>query len=325
LAAVITLVALRLCVGWHFYKEGVKHQQDPSFSSAGFLAGAVGPWADYYHDLAGADLHRWDELMARPLEDEPQTATSEADKKGDEKEESAVPADAPYAAWAEQTIDDWDARLHAYLDNFQLQEEQRDAAAAAFEKRKDQLLEYLDAERDALVDYRHEISRLEKMENAATATEVPYQQERIAAKRREVAQMAAPWKAEVRGIEDDLATDLHRALALDESQQREARGLFQEDRLAKIDKAATYLTLGVGACLMLGFFTRVASVAGAAFLLAVISTQPPWVAGAAPVYYQAVELVALLVLAAVGAGRWGGLDFFTYSLFRGCCSAKGSE
>lgn len=324
MAAVVTLVALRLCVGWHFYKEGVKHQQDPSFSSAGFLAGAVGPASDFYHELAGADLHRWDELMAQPLSDEPEAAEAEADKK-DEKEESDVPADAPYAAWAEQTIADWDARLHTYLDNFQLKEEQREAAAEAFEARKEQLLEYLDAERDDIADYRHEITRLDAMKTSAIASEVPFQQERIAAKRREVAQMAAPWKAEVRSIEDGLATDLHRALALDESQQREARSLFQEDRLADIDKAATYLTLGVGACLLLGFFTRLASLAGAAFLLAVISTQPPWVAGAAPVYYQAVELVALLVLAAVGAGRWGGLDFFTYSLFRRCCGAKGSE
>jgi uncharacterized membrane protein YphA (DoxX/SURF4 family) len=45
--------------------------------------------------------------------------------------------------------------------------------------------------------------------------------------------------------------------------------------------AVTVLTIGVGICLLAGFFTRLAAVAGALFLLSVIASQPPWVTGAA--------------------------------------------
>jgi uncharacterized membrane protein YphA (DoxX/SURF4 family) len=75
------------------------------------------------------------------------------------------------------------------------------------------------------------------------------------------------------------------------------------------------LTIGVGSCLLLGFFTRLASLAGALFLSAVIASQPPWVPGAESTIYQTVEFAGLLVLAGTGAGRWLGLDYFSYALF----------
>jgi hypothetical protein len=50
-------------------------------------------------------------------------------------------------------------------------------------------------------------------------------------------------------------------------------------------------------------------------LLGVILSQPPWLAESAPTMEQVIEFSALLVLAGTGAGRWAGLDFFTYSLF----------
>ena len=75
------------------------------------------------------------------------------------------------------------------------------------------------------------------------------------------------------------------------------------------------LTLGVGLCLLLGLFTRTAAIAGAVFLLSVIATQPPWIATAEPTINQTVELAGLLVLAGTGAGRWLGLDFFSWALF----------
>ena len=75
------------------------------------------------------------------------------------------------------------------------------------------------------------------------------------------------------------------------------------------------MTVTVGICLLVGSLTRLAALAGALFLLSVIASQPPWVTGAAPTYYQMVELAGLLVLAGTGAGRWAGLDYFGYLLF----------
>jgi uncharacterized membrane protein YphA (DoxX/SURF4 family) len=68
---------------------------------------------------------------------------------------------------------------------------------------------------------------------------------------------------------------------------------------------------------MLGLFTRVAAVVGALFLLSVMASQPPWVAGANAMffYYQLVEFAALIYLAAIGAGQWAGLDFIIQGLW----------
>ena len=66
----------------------------------------------------------------------------------------------------------------------------------------------------------------------------------------------------------------------------------------------------VGACLILGLFTRPAAILGALFLASVCASQWPLSPGAAPIYNQAVEMLALLALAAIGAGRYLGLDYF---------------
>jgi uncharacterized membrane protein YphA (DoxX/SURF4 family) len=83
-----------------------------------------------------------------------------------------------------------------------------------------------------------------------------------------------------------------------------------------LNVGVTILTITVGACLLLGIFTWLASLAGALFLLAVIATQPPWIPDAVATYNQIVEFAALLVLAGTGAGRWFGLDWITYALFQ---------
>jgi uncharacterized membrane protein YphA (DoxX/SURF4 family) len=65
----------------------------------------------------------------------------------------------------------------------------------------------------------------------------------------------------------------------------------------------------------LGFFTRLASIAGAIFLLGVILSQPFWLSDSIQTMPQITEFVGLLVLAGTGAGRWLGLDYFTYRMF----------
>jgi uncharacterized membrane protein YphA (DoxX/SURF4 family) len=75
-------------------------------------------------------------------------------------------------------------------------------------------------------------------------------------------------------------------------------------------------------CLIVGLFTRLACVLGAAFLVSVVLTQPFWVTEATPTFNQWVEMLALLTLATTHVGKWGGLDFFISALFGGCCGCK---
>jgi uncharacterized membrane protein YphA (DoxX/SURF4 family) len=81
-----------------------------------------------------------------------------------------------------------------------------------------------------------------------------------------------------------------------------------------------WFDLIVGSLLILGLFSRLASLAGAGFLLSVLATQPPWVpdvvtSGPGSVYLYVIEFAALLVIFATCAGRNFGVDYFIHAIF----------
>ncbi len=51
--AMIALTLLRVAIGWHFLYEGVSKLTAPSWSAAGYLKQARGPFADFFRGLAG--------------------------------------------------------------------------------------------------------------------------------------------------------------------------------------------------------------------------------------------------------------------------------
>jgi thiosulfate dehydrogenase [quinone] large subunit len=91
----------------------------------------------------------------------------------------------------------------------------------------------------------------------------------------------------------------------------------QPDQLANANVATMWLLTIVGACLILGLFTRLASLLALAFLLTVYFAAPPWIG-----YFYAiptegsylivnktlVEAAALVVVMLTGSGRFAGLD-----------------
>jgi uncharacterized membrane protein YphA (DoxX/SURF4 family) len=134
--------------------------------------------------------------------------------------------------------------------------------------------------------------------------------------------MVRPWVNQVAEFERNYLTDLRhiftseqQAEAKTQAAMESALASAESKRIGWVNLGATVLTLGVGICLLAGLFTRTAAIVGALFLLSVILSQPPWVPDAQSTIYQTVELVALLVLAATAAGRWLGLDYFTYAVF----------
>ena len=97
---------------------------------------------------------------------------------------------------------------------------------------------------------------------------------------------------------------------------------YVQTRMQAMDYAVMFGLSAIGLCLILGFCTRLACLGGAAFLVNVVLTTWP-VPGVYPeipsmvghfmfVSKDVVELLALLVLALVPAGRWGGLDYFIW-------------
>ena len=48
----ITIVVLRVVIGWHFLYEGIAKLTKPGWSAAGFLLQSRGPFADLFHWMA---------------------------------------------------------------------------------------------------------------------------------------------------------------------------------------------------------------------------------------------------------------------------------
>jgi thiosulfate dehydrogenase (quinone) large subunit len=97
------------------------------------------------------------------------------------------------------------------------------------------------------------------------------------------------------------------------------------DLLANADLITMWGLTIVGACLMLGLFTRFASLIGIGFLLMFYLAAPPWIG-----YFYAipsegsylivnknlVEVAALAVIMLTGSGHFAGLDRIVHGLIR---------
>jgi uncharacterized membrane protein YphA (DoxX/SURF4 family) len=343
---ILALVALRLAAGWHFFSEGSeKLAFDPedgeyrvTFSAEPFLIEAKGPLAETMQDFAPSG-HEWRGRLAEPQEWVPLSEEERIRREEwmydynqrraqAQREKTVVPIEipdfSPYAAWARKVIEDWQATLDSFLQTPNLSDEQREQAVEVFALRHQQLVDYLEAQSETIAEYRHELWRLENLKESPMTGEVPFHDQRIAMKTSETVAQPRSWLVQVYQIEQNFENELRGLLTADQRADKASQESLHEAfidrgeaRLGWVNWAVTCLTVGVGVCLLLGFFTRLASLAGMSFLLAVMASQPPWVAGAQTEYfhYQLVELAALAVLFVVGAGRWFGLDFFTYALW----------
>ncbi len=305
------LVVLRLSIGWHFFQEGATKQRGPeAFSSAGFLRQAKGPLAERFHRVAD-DCHQWPRWLAQPrAETRPPADSTSAD----------LP-DLPYAAWAKQIQQDWRGQLTRTIAAGPLDGEQQARAAEVFGLHLEQLQGFLEENAADIASYRHELFRLAEWKSEPTTGQLPYHDQRIAQKRAELQARPAPWIAAVKEMDRQYEADLWALLQAGQKQAAESV-FYPTTILDTVNKVVPYWDLAVGACLIVGLFTRLAALAGSLLLAGVIATQPPWVPDAQPVYYQWIEMIGLLTLATTAVGRWGGLDFFVHSLWKRCCGTK---
>jgi uncharacterized membrane protein YphA (DoxX/SURF4 family) len=342
--AVFALVLLRLVVGWHFSREGAKKvAYDPhdgelrmNFTADGFLANAKGPLAGLYRANA-PDGHGWRVLLATPRQNKPTTDAESAEqarwqtdfevrraaaKEKGELQPVEFPKTAPYSEWAERIESDWRTIVDDAKAIPALSDEQDKKAETSLNTRLQNLADYLAANAEAIAEYRHELWRLATWQKSPETGDVPFVDERVTAKKSETAKTPAAWVAQVEQFDEALREDLRgvltdeqRDLALTKSAMDKALADGHERRLSYINVIVTIVTIGIGICLLLGLFTRFASIVGALFLLGVILSQPPWLPDTTDTMPQIIEFFALLVLAGTGAGRWAGLDFFMYALF----------
>lgn len=329
---------MRLAIGWHFYSEGLE-KLEPGFSSAGLLSASVGPLHGFYESFVPspgdyeanlATPRQWGAINSQQAAEnadwlaaykktvaDTKKANAEAKKAGEPQ--VAMPVEfaphSPYSEWAAEIVDQW-ANKRDKAARIAKDKDGRRLAEDIYRTHLAILNEYLSTESEAIEEFRHELWRLQEMQQKPGAEELAFREERIAEKKAETWRTARSWKAGVTTLEHAYTSDL---VTLAGDERSAWRKLRSPSSLDWIDPLVTCVVLGVGVCMMLGFCTRLAGIVGAGFLLSVMATQPPWVVGANTEYlgYQMAEVGAMLTLAATGAGRWYGLD----SLFCRCCSA----
>jgi uncharacterized membrane protein YphA (DoxX/SURF4 family) len=315
--AILALVLLRLAIGWHFFAEGLNKVERTAdgryrvaFTAAPFLSAAQGPFADSFHAMAPSG-HDWQKLLAVPQQKKPLTAD----------EAKAAEQHLPYEAWAERIKADWQVMADEVVKVPGLAENQIGEAKLIVATKKSELDAYLKEELAAIVDYQHELWRLDQWRAKPEAATLPFEEERITKKSAETTAKAKGVVAGVAALEADLVSEFRELVGSDPQDAATVAAMDsattgpEEAKLNRVNLGATVLTIGVGICLLLGLFTRTASVVGAVFLLSVIASQPPWLGTYELTIFPTVELAGLLVLAGTGAGRWLGLDYFSWALF----------
>ncbi len=284
---VFAIVALRLGVGWHFFQEGAKKFQGEGFSSQSFLLNAKGPLADFYQSFLP---DRW----GRDRLDQ------------------------------EKTLKFWQTYKDRLVAHFGFDQNQRKQADEIYRRYAARWQYYLAENQEDLEQFFLEVERLERAKQEKLSN-VPFQRQWIDSKRAELQSKLSGWLADLRAMEKQYEEDLHRLA----TREQLSRGKYPlSDRGAIwIDTVIKYTVFGIGALLILGLLTRLASLAGMMFLISVIASQPPWVPGAQTMffYYQVVEVLAFLVLFAMAAGQFAGLDFVIRGMYLRCCPPKHSK
>jgi uncharacterized membrane protein YphA (DoxX/SURF4 family) len=337
----VFLVLLRVAIGWHFLFEGLEKIESVDlgptttnrpWTSEPYLREASGPFGDYFRRKIG-DL---DDMALAKLTVAPLPPGQDSAK---------TPLHTRFPPALER---EWNAYLDAFLAHYGLDQ----AADASERKAKDRQVDLVKKKLQQNMDqtahwlltgtkqvtktfpsgtvqvtrttperveeYRQQVERVRAMEREdlpAFGRDVRKDQLRAA-------------KDEARRLRIDLLRDLEaqttemmKALADVLTTEQKSLGPVPSPKLdrqiERIDAITRWGLTAVGVGLLLGLFTRVACLGGAAFLLSFYLTMPPfpWVPEnvRAEGHYlfvnkNLIEMLALLCVATTRSGCWAGLD-----------------
>jgi len=314
LLTVSALVVLRLCLGCHFLYEGVwKIEHRDQFTAEPFLSQAKGPLAGFFYAMT-PDINGRRRLHVI------------ADEKGKKRIDSD-PIAARWNQYRQNLVDYLKPRDETDQAAVGVHQRFETGAEKTYIEFKKSLEAYFAANLDRIEAYFGALDRFEKSPEARQ--DAPFQKQRRWNRMMELRGEANLWLKEIEGREASYKKVLYELM---DDKQREKTAsmpanwkIWQWGRMEQINFAVTYGLTAIGLCLVLGLFTRLAALGGAAFMCFVVMTQPAWptiyppdpdiVGHALLINKDFIEMVALLVIAAAAAGRWGGLDFFVHRWF----------
>lgn len=343
------LILLRLAIGWHFLAEGYHKLEgywhgptetvvgkSKPFSSAGYFREGTGPLARLLREEVG-DPDKEALALLTPASAESPNAP-------------------PHSRTPPLLHQEWSDYVRRFCDHYGLDDDQRKKAEDALTKSEDAAVGWLTRKE---VDEKNFKAKTQEG-RLPTPTRLALYKDKLAelteSKHSLLVSMGSDAESlrlhdvkadSVRlrvGLLNDLDTyteDLRKDLEkIPTAEQKTAAEKKESESKIKppqpeppanrmqnwIDLATMYGLTVLGACLLLGLFSRTSALLSAAFLLTTYLCFPPfpWLP-AAPNnegYYlfvnkNLIEMLALLALATTASGRWFGLDALIHAIFFG--------
>ena len=339
---------LRIVVGFHFYKEGTDKLKSGTFTSKGFLSNAKGPLASHFKQMLDdpdgmkklcvkesvnsggkksflldpeLTFSIWDQGFIDEATSYYGFGSEELQAEIAKRREKLAERISEARKNKDTSVNTGELEAQRAIDEQSILKIRAQPARVEeiLEDHKQQMTEWLAANETELISHFSTADRLEGFERDGAnrdqaALYVDSLREQIDSIRADRQKKLSDWSAEVTGIWDSLEGQINQ-LAIDEQAKRPPyrmhRHFDQENSFLKwLDKFIPWFDTVVGVLLIVGLFSRIASLAAAIFLASVILTQPPWIPGTEPTYFYFIELAALMVIFSTSAGRMGGLDFF---------------
>lgn len=288
--AAAMLVLLRLTIGWHFYAEGVEKVQQENWTAAPFFVNAKGPLADQFRTMV------WDYDGSIRLDRDRMMLT-------------------------------WATDRNRVADYYGFDEKQEKQAQAEYTRAVEKYDWVLEENKDDVEEYRFGKVRIDQLDADPVRSGVSSLEGQREAIRKEWLAKGAPTLKQIDVVWENYIENLN-SIATTEQQQSESPYQLTKPSDVLIDTSAIdvllpYFDIAVGLLLLFGLFTPVAALAAAGFLGSVVLSQYPPATGPTSSIYQLIEAMGCFVLAATGAGRFAGLDYFLHLIVRkvyGCSS-----
>lgn len=287
--AIVMLVILRITIGYHFLSEGTDKYRAGDWTAKPFFANAKGPFAGEFRKLV------WD-------------------------------ADGKIRLDRKQTQVVWATYRDRIVEHYGFSDEQAREAKLNYNSAVAQYDYVIELNANEVEEFQLGVGRIAELDLDPVRSGVDSLAGQRETVRRELSQKIAPAFNQIDAIWENYETAQNK-LATDEQRERHlpyelVKPRYQLMDTSLIDKLLPYFDMTIGWLLILGLFTPCAALACAGFLGSVFLSQYPPSTGPGSSVYQLIEGLACLVLAATGAGRFAGLDFFLHLIVRKFSSEK---
>ena len=320
------LILLRLAIGWHLLFAGLAKFQSDYKGSEGYLQNSAGPAAPFFHWMIG-------DRLADKLTPDPDKTKASKDR------------------LSASLNTEWNDYFEAFANYYQLTPEQRTAAQAKLDEQKDKTANWMTSEQvivkkpspygppaevsQTVAEWvkEYQTKRQKLRDEAANEYHFTIHPEALAdnthdasAQRADVSVIRAELTKELdehtRNMKDALRSVLTEEQKSKPTMPEPTHSWTQMTQMEWIDFLVRWGLTIVGACLIVGLFTRLNCLGGAVLLLSFYLAVPPLpglpeafrAEGFPYINKNIVEMLALLTLATTRSGRWAGIDGLLYYL-----------